>query len=278
MSRVRIVTDSLADIPEDIARELEIEVVPAIVVIDGRTYRDKVDLTDTEFYTLLTQVDELPTTSQPPVGDFEEVYSRLAQTTDQIVSIHIPAEVSGTVASAQAAAKQQTDVEVTVVDATQISMALGWLVIKAARAAQAGAPFEQIAALIEDTIPRLRLFAILDTLEYVRRGGRIGRAEAMMGAVLRVKPVIAFRDSQIVPLENVRTMRRALDRVLKMVGEQGRLEEVAVIHAAAPDAAKQLREGLEPLHPDKPIIVTEAGPVLGTHAGPGAVGVTFVVR
>lgn len=277
MSRVRIVTDSLADIPEDIARELEIEVVPAIVVINGTAYRDKIDLTDSEFYTLLKQARELPTTSQPPVGAFEEVYNRLAQTADHIVSIHIPAKVSGTVASAQAAAKRELDVQITVVDATQISMALGWLVIKAARTAQAGEPFERIVMLIEEAIPRLRLFAILDTLEYARRGGRIGRAEAMMGAVLRVKPVIAFRDSEIVPLENVRTMGRALDRLMQMVDEQGPLEDVAVIHTAAPEAANQLRQGLEPLHPDKRIIVTEAGPVLGTHAGPGAVGVAFVV-
>lgn len=277
MSRVRVVTDSLADIPDDIVRELDIEVVPAVVVIDGKTYRDKVDLTDAEFYTLLKQVDELPTTSQPSVGDFEEVYSRLARTTDHIVSIHIPAKVSGTVASAQAAAKQDFGAEIVVIDATQISMALGWLVIKAARAAQIGEPFARILNLVRDAIPRLRLLAVLDTLEYAHRGGRIGRAEAMMGAVLRVKPVIAFRDSEIVPLENVRTMRRALDRVTQMVTEQGDVEQAAVIHAAAPDAAIQLKQRLEPLYPDKSILVTEAGPVLGTHAGPGAVGVAFVV-
>jgi DegV family protein with EDD domain len=274
---VRIVTDSLADIPADIARQLQIEVVPAVVIIDGITYRDKVDLTDAEFYELLTHASELPTTSQPPVGDFEAVYSRLARTAEHIISIHIPAKVSGTVASAQAAAARVDAGEIMVIDATQISMALGWLVIVAARAAQDGEPFKHIMTLIEQTIPRLRLLAVLDTLEYARRGGRIGRAEAMMGAVLRVKPVIAFRDSEIVPLENVRTLHRALDRVAQMVEELGTLEEAAVIHAAAPEAAEMLRDRLAPLHPAEPIIITEAGPVLGTHAGPGAVGVACIV-
>ncbi len=278
MTQVHIVTDSLADIPPEICEELAIEVVPAVVVIGDETYRDGVDLTDAEFYDLLVESDELPTTSQPPVGDFEAVYERLAQETDAIISIHIPETVSGTLSAAQAAAATIEGADVSVIDATQISMAEGWLTIKAARAAQAGASRDEILALIEQMIPRLRLLAVLDTLEYARRGGRIGRAEAMMGAVLRVKPIIAFRDSEVVPLENVRTMGRALDRLIEMTRELGPLEELAIIHAVAPEPAAEVRDRLGELHPVDRIIVTEAGPVLGAHAGPGAVGISCVLE
>lgn len=277
MSQTRIVTDSISDIPPEVCEELKIEVVPTVVVIDGKTYRDKVDLSEAEFYELLADSDELPTTSQPPVGDFEEVYQRLAQETDHIVSIHLPETMSGTVASARAAAANTDGAEIDVIDSTQISMAEGWLTIKAARAAQAGHSRQEILDLIDELIPRLKLVAVLDTLEYARRGGRIGRAEAMMGAVLRVKPIIAVQDSEIVPLENVRTLGRALDRMLEMVAEWAPLEEAAVIHTAAPETAADVRDRLSDLHPPERIIVTEGGPVLGTHAGPGAVGIAFVI-
>lgn len=277
MGQVRIVTDSISDIPPDICRELGIEVVPAVVVIGGRTYRDKVDLSGDEFYRRLVESDELPTTSQPPVGDFEALYRRLAQETDQIISIHIPDAVSGTLASARAAAAAIDDAEIALVDSTQISMAEGWLTILAARAARAGHALGEIMDLIQRTIPRLRLVAVLDTLEYARRGGRIGRAAAMMGALLRVKPLVAFQGGEVVPLENARTMHRAVDRLLQMVGEWKQFEEMAVIHTAAPELAARVRERLGELHPVERIPVTEAGPVLGTHAGPGAVGIACVV-
>lgn len=277
MSQVRIVTDSISDIPPEICRELGIEVVPAVVIIDRHTYRDRVDLSDAEFYHRLQDSDELPTTSQPPVADFEAAYRRLAEDTNQIISIHIPDTVSGTVGAARAASAAIDNVEIVVVDSTQISMAQGWLTILAARAAQAGHPLRQIVDLIEQTVPRLRLWAVLDTLEFARRGGRIGRAAAMMGAILRVKPVLAFQNSELVPLENARTMRRAVDRLIQMAAERAPLEEVAVIHAAAPDLAAQVRERLAELHPVEQVIIAEAGPVLGTHAGPGAVGIACVI-
>lgn len=276
MSQVRIVTDSPSDIPPEICRELNIEVVPAVVVIDGRTYRDKIDLPASEFYRQLVQSKELPTTSQPPVGAFEEVYQRLLQETDQIISIHIPDTVSGTLEAARAAAARIDGAEIRVVNSTQVTMAEGWLVILAARAAQAGHSLAEILELVEQTIPRLRLVAVLDTLEYLRRGGRIGRAAAMMGTMLRVKPVIAYQNSELIPLENARTMRRALDRLIQQVAGWAPLEEVAVIHTAAPELADRVRERLAHLHPVERILIAEAGPVVGTHVGPGGVGIACV--
>jgi DegV family protein with EDD domain len=276
MSQVRIVTDSVSDIPADMREALGIAMVPAVVVIDGVSYRDQVELSSVEFYRRLAQSRELPTTSQPPVGEFEKVYRQLARETDEIISIHIPAALSGTIRSAQAAAAMIEDARVTIVDSTQISMALGWLVILAARAAREGRSRDEILALVEETIPRLRLVAVLDTLEYARRGGRIGRATAMMGTMLRVKPLIGVRDSEVVPLENVRTMRRAIARLLEIVSEWAPLQEAAVIHTAAPELAEEVRQRLGRFHPPESILVVEAGPVLGTHAGPRAVGIACV--
>lgn len=278
MPQVRIVTDSISDIPPDITQELKIEVVPTLIIINGQTYRDKVDLSDAEFYKLLMESDKPPSTSQPPIGDFEAVYQRLAQETEQIISIHIPDTVSGTLDAARAAAADMVGTDIIVIDSRQISMAQGWLAILAARVAQAGHPLDEILDLIEKTIPRLHLVAVLETLEYARRGGRIGRAAAMMGTVLRVKPLIAFQDGQLMPLENARTMHRAIDRLIQMVREWAPLEEAAVIHAAAPELATQIQSRLGDFHPIEQIPVTEAGPTLGAHAGPGAVGIACVKR
>lgn len=278
MSRVRIVTDSVSDLPAEFQEALDIAVVPAMVIIDGVSYRDRVELSSAEFYRRLVESETLPTTSQPPVGDFETVYQGLARETDEIISIHIPAAFSGTVRAAQAAAKTVEGARVTVVDSGQISMALGWLVVKAARAAREGRSRDEILALVQDTIPRLRLVAVLDTLEYLRRGGRIGRAAAMMGTMLRVKPLLLVQNGELVPLENVRTLRRALQRLLEIVEGWAPLEEAAVIHAAAPELAEEVRQRLGAFHPVKRIPVVEAGPVLGAHAGPGAVGVACVLQ
>jgi len=278
MSQVRIVTDSVSDLPTEFQEALDITVVPAVVIIDGVSYRDRVELSSAEFYRRLAGSRKLPTTSQPPVADFEKVYRELAQETDEIISIHIPAALSGTIGSAQAAARAVEGVRITVVDSTQISMALGWLVVLAARAAREGRTHDEILALVERTIPRLRLVAVLDTLEYAHRGGRIGRAAAMMGTVLRVKPLLAVRNSEIVPLENVRTMRRALRRLLEIVEAWAPLQEVAVIHTATAELAAEVRQRIGAFHPVETIPMVEAGPVLGTHAGPGAVGIACVLR
>lgn len=278
MHPVRIVTDSVSDLPTEFQEALDIAVVPAVVIIDGVSYRDRVELSSAEFYRRLVESTALPTTSQPSVGDFEEVYRELAQETDEIISVHIPAAFSGTIRSAQAAAQAVRDARVTVVDSGQVSMGLGWLVILAARAAREGRSRDEILTLIQRTIPRLRLVAVLDTLEYLRRGGRIGRAAAMMGTVLRVKPLLLVQNAELVPLENVRTRRRALQRLLEIVEGWAPLEEVAVIHAAAPELAEEVRQRVGAFHPVERIPVVEAGPVLGTHVGPGAVGVACVLQ
>jgi DegV family protein with EDD domain len=275
--RVKVVTDSASDIPADIARELGITIVPCNVHFGERTYRDGVDLSGEEFLNRMATSPILPTTSQPAVGVFEEAYRRLAQETDQIVSINLPKKLSATYNSALLAAQALPELEIVILDSTQVCMAQGWLAIIAARAARQGMGLAEIVALVEDTIPRLRLIALLDTLEYVRRGGRIGKASALLGTLLNVKPLIQVLDGEALPLENVRTRQKALRRLVEIVGDLGPLQEVAVMHANAPATVQQLVEMLAPFHPPDRILVGQVGAILGTHAGPGAVGVACVV-
>lgn len=277
-SEVKVVTDSASDIPVTIARDLGITVVPDNVHFGQRTYRDGVDLTREEFFVELAKSPVLPTTSQPAVGVFEEVYRQLGREARQMVSIHLPAKLSAVLNSAHLAAQSLPDLEIVLIDSTQVSMGMGWLVIIAARAARQGKNLAEILALVKDTIPRLRLIAMLDTLEYVQKGGRIGKGAALVGTLLSMKPIVQLLDSELLPVENVRTRRRALQRLAEIVTEMAPLEEAAVVHANAPALAHELAEMLAPVHPFDRIPIGQVGAILGTHTGPGAVGVACVVR
>lgn len=277
-SEVKVVTDSASDIPVTIARDLGITVVPDNVHFGQRTYRDGVDLTREEFFIELAKSPVLPTTSQPAVGVFEEVYRQLGREARQIVSIHLPAKLSAVLNSAHLAAQSLPDLEIVLIDSTQVSMGMGWLVIIAARAARQGKNLAEILALVKDTIPRLRLIAMLDTLEYVQKGGRIGKGAALVGTLLSMKPIVQLLDSELLPVENVRTRRRALQRLAEIVTEMAPLEEAAVVHANAPALAHELAEMLAPVHPFDRIPIGQVGAILGTHTGPGAVGVACVMR
>ncbi len=278
MSHIRIVTDSIADIPASFVNELGITVVPCNVHFGTETFQDGINLSNEEFYARLRTSPILPTTSQPSVGIFEETYRRLLLEADSIVSIHIPARVSGTFNSAATAAQAVSETRIVVIDSTQIAMALGWIVIRAAQAARAGCSLDEVVAVVRDVIPRARLLAFLDTLEYAHRGGRIGKGAALMGTLLRVKPIVQFLNSELLPVENVRTQRRALERLIELVKEYCPLEEMAVIHADVPELAKEVRAMLGTIGPLERTPITEVGPVLGAHAGPGAVGVAFLVK
>jgi DegV family protein with EDD domain len=276
MPNVKIVTDSLADIPLALLNELDITTVPCIVRFGSIEFRDRIDLSLNEFYRRLAESPTLPSTSQPAVGVFEETYRQLAETTDAILSIHLTGALSGTLNTARLAAQNISNVKIELVDSQQVTMALGWLVILAARAARAGYPLAKIKAIVEDAIPRVHLVAMLDTLEYAQRGGRLGKAKALVGTLLNVKPLLSVEHSEVVPVENVRTQKRALERLVEIVLGSGPIQELAVIHAAAEDQAKKLRQMLAETFPEDRIILTEAGPVLGAHVGPGAVGIAWL--
>lgn len=276
MAKVKIVTDSVADIPEALLKELDITTVPCIVRFGGEEFRDRIDLSLSEFYKRLESSPALPSTSQPAVGVFEEVYRKLAEATDEILSIHLTGALSGTLNTARLAAENITNAKIELIDSQQITMALGWLVILAARAAREGYPLAQIKTRVEDALSRLHLIAMLDTLEYVKRGGRLGKAAALLGTLLNVKPLLSFAHSELIPLENVRTQARALARLEEIVLASGPIQELAVIHAAAEQSARKLKQSLAKTFPEDRILLTETGPVLGAHAGPGAVGIAWV--
>ncbi len=276
MSNIKIVTDSLADIPEDILGELDITCIPCIVRFGKNEYRDKVDLSTAKFYELLTAATETPATSQPASGAFEEIYRELAQTHKEILSIHVIGALSGTLNSAQLAAQSITAARVETFDTQQVTMAQGWLVILAARMAKAGATMDEIVAMLTDARERVHVIGILDTLEYAQRGGRLGKGAALVGTLLHVKPLISIVKGEIVPVENARTMKRAMERLVEIVHTSGPIQELAVIHAAARKQGWELAQAFAKTLREEQIILAETGPVLGTHVGPGAVGVAWV--
>jgi DegV family protein with EDD domain len=274
---VKVVTDSTADIPEELAAELEITIVPCNVHFGLETYRDGLELSKEEFYAKLKTSFTLPTTSAPAVGLFEATYKELASETDQILSIHLASALSAIYNSAHLGAEALSGVEIALIDSGQVSMGLGWLVISAARAAQEGQPLAQIVALVEDMRPRVRVFAALDTLEYLRKGGRVGKTVAALGTLLNIKPLVEVRDSAVLPLERVRTRQRSIQRLIELVAELGPLEELAVLHTNAPQEAQRLAEEISFLHPLERILIAEAGVIIGTHAGPNGLGVACMV-
>lgn len=281
MSQVRVVTDSLSDIPDDIAQELDIIRVPCYVHFGEESYRDRVDLSPSEFYRKLQTSPIIPSTSQASPGTFLDIFSELSDKTNQIYSIHSVKTLTGMFNSARLAtdALQTTDplgMQIQVVDSRATSMGLGWLAIYAARAARYGYALDEISELIEDVIPRTHCIAMLDTLDYAVRGGRLGKGAALVGGLLNVKPIISLVSGEVLLVEKIRTQKRAVERIADIVLGSGPIQELAIIHAAAPEMAETLRKHFAETWFEEQIMVCETGPVIGAHTGPGAVGVAWV--
>ncbi len=278
MPHVKVLTDSLADIPSMLLEELDIAVVPTIVRFGETEYRDRVDLFPSDFFHLLTSSSRLPTTSQPATGVFEEIYHRIAEKTHQVLAIHTDGLLSGIYNASRVAADSIPGVRIEVIDSRQVSMALGWLVILAARAARQGEPLDNIKAIVQKAMRKVHLIAMLETLEYARRGGRLGKASALLGTLLNVKPLLTIVHGEVVPVENVRSQKHALERLVEIAISSGPIRELSVIHALAPGAARHVQEMLANSFPKERIVMAEAGPVLGAHVGPGTVGIAWLSR
>jgi DegV family protein with EDD domain len=276
MANVKILTDSLADIPPALLKELDIATIPCIVRFGDQEFRDRVDLFPSEFYQKLLSSPTLPTTSQPATGVFEQVYRQLAETTDQILALHTIASLSGIFNASRLAAESVTNARIELVDSKQVCMSLGWLVILAARAAREGRPLAEIKQIVQDAMPRVHLIGMLDTLEFAQRGGRLGKGKALVGTLLHVKPLLSVVNGEIMPVENVRTQKRALERLVEIALASGPIQELAVIHADAPHLAKMVQQMLSTTFSMEQIVMSETGPVLGTHVGPGAVGIAWL--
>lgn len=273
---VKVVTDSTADLPPALAKELGITVVPLNVHFGTEVYRDGVEILPDEFYRRLATTPRLPTTSQPTVGDFLQSYQELSQTTDEIVSIHISAKLSGTLNSANQAREQyRGDCRIEIVDSQQASLGLGMVALAANQAAQRGASMEEVVKEAQQATPRVRFFGLLDTLEYLEKGGRIGKAQAFVGSLLRVKPLLIVRDGEVHPLERARTRARGIERLYELAQEHMPLEDLAVVYSTTPDEAQTLAQRLKPFLPDGEVFLSQVGPVVGTYLGPGVLGIAL---
>ena len=273
---IRIVTDSTADLPPEAVAEHGIEVVPLTVFFGDEALLDGVDIDADRFYARLQTDSRLPTTSQPSPGAFREVYQRLAdEGATEILSIHLSARLSGTLEAAiQGAAG--LDVPVEHVDSQFVSLSLGLGVIAAARAVERGAPLDETRALAEDQFRRTHCFFLLDTLEYLRRGGRVGRAAGVVGTLLRVKPVLTLEAGEVVPFARARTRLKAIEEALSRVAELRPIEQAMVVHSTVPDDLDYVVTRLRGLAPDASIVTGRLGPTVGVHGGPGTLGLAVV--
>ena len=274
---VKIVTDSVADLPPQVVNELGITVVPLNVRFGTEVYRDGVDLTAEQFYDRLVHSQTMPVTSVPSPGTFAEVYDKLAEETDEILAIIVSAKLSGTYEVAlQSIGLMKRKCRVEVVDSQWAVMAEGFVVMKAAKAAQVGASLDEVIEVVQKTIPRVDFLAAFDTLEYLKRGGRIGKAQAFLGSILRVNPLITLRGGVVEPAGRTRSRAKALERLYNFVMSYSHIEEMAVEDTATPDEAEMLVERLSSKYPKERIYRSKTTPVIGTHTGPGLLLVTVL--
>lgn len=274
---IHIVTDSTSDIPADLRRELDITVVPAHIIFGLDTFEDGVNLTRDEFYQRLTTDPQLPTTAAPSPGEFVEVYQRLG---GEIVSIHLASRLSAIYTAAHTASEMITNGgKVSVYDTTQLTMGIGWLVIAAARAAKQGQSVDQIRQLLESMRPRARVYAVLDTLEYMQRSGRVSWAKGFIGQLLSIKPIVEVRDGEVQLTDRVRTRNKSIERLKEKVVALGALESIAVLHTHAHAAAQQLADEFKVLLPNlrEPILISEATTTIGSYTGPNGLGVAVII-
>lgn len=260
-----------------LVQELGITVVPLTVRFGQESYRDGIDMDNDQFFARLEESLTMPATSQPPVGDFLRVYRQMVERGDQVLSIHISSRLSGTYQSALTAS-QEVGVEgsLRVMDSFTGSMGTGFAVLAAVRAARSGASLKEAAQAAQDTLRRTRTYLMVDTLKYLEMGGRIGKAQALLGSLLQVKPILAVRDGEIVPLKQVRTRPRALEALYSLVEDSGEIEEAAVVYTTTPEEAQELARRLETKLPRERILVSTCCAVIGAHIGPGAMGVIVV--
>jgi len=278
MDRIAVVTDSASNLPPEVAAQYGITVVPIYLHWDGRTYRDGVDITPDEVYQRLRENKHLPHTAGPSAGDFLQTYLRLGREVKGIVSVHLPAELSSVIQAARLAADMAAEeVPVRVVDTGTAAMGAGFVALAAARAAAQGTGLDAVAQVAREVSPKVMVYAMLDTLEYLWRGGRIGRAAALVGAALQIKPILYLNNNVVDVLAKPRTRSRALRVMLDEMARRvdGHPVHVAVLHADAPVEARLLREQVEARFHCVEVLTSAFTPVMGAHTGPGLLGLAF---
>ena len=275
---IKVVTDSTSDLPADVAESLGIEVVPLNVHFGSDVYKDRVNLMPDTFYDKLINGDVLPTTSQPSVGEFIDVYERLGSDADGIVSVHLSEKLSGTMNSARQASQQaNADCPIEVVDTFQVSMGVGICAMEAAEVANSDGDMNQVILAARNAVTRSQCFFMLETLEFLQKGGRIGKAQALIGNLLKIRPMLILQEGEVHPLGRERTRRKGIAKLVDTVAELAPISGLAVMYSTGPDEAQTLAqnvskfmiEGREPM-------MLQIGPVIGTYAGPDTLGIALI--
>ena len=280
MSKVAIVTDSSPNIPEHLIKENHIHVVPLNVIWGEESYFDGVEITNAEFYTRLKTDKVMPSTSQPSVAEFEVLFRSLYQDGYEILGSFLSEDLSGTISSATQAKKMLPEAKIEIVNSKSLAMAHGFQVLAAARAANNGASLAECKQIAEDARDRSGVIFVLDTLEFLHRGGRIGGAKRFVGTLMNVKPILTLEDGTIITLDQVRTQKKALKAIVNLIEERTKGHkniQMATLHANNPETAQHILDEVTERIPLSEKVFAELSPVLGTHAGPGAVGLAYLV-
>ena len=275
----KIVTDSTCDLPAELVNEHGISVIPMYINFGEQGYQDGIEISRQEFYQQLPDSDPFPTTAAPGVDSFKEVYNRLAEEgADEILSIHVSASLSAVMDVAKTAAQEFQEIPVTVYDSNQLSLGTGYQVLAAAQGADQGLGIQDLLPILDDQSSRTHVIAALDTLEYLKRGGRMNAFMANLGSLLQVKPILTMH-AGTPGAERVRTKERSINRLIEMVEEFGPIQKVALVHTNAESEAAILWQKASHLFPDQEIPLSiDVTPVLGAHLGPGAVGFTCITQ
>ena len=276
---IKIVVDSISDMPSELITKYGINVMPLIVRFGENEYKDGVDLTADKFYERVA-AGEWPATSVPSVGEFAELYERLASDSDGIISIHVSSKLSGTYNSAvQGAGHIESECPIEVVDSQQASMGIGMLALVAAKSVENGDDLPTVVSKVNSAIPKVQCFALLDTLEYLQRGGRIGKGAALVGGLLNFKPILRLSDGEVYPYARPRSRKKGIKKLIETATEFGPLQEAAVMYSTDPEETSGIIESLSNLTPDKiEPFLARMGPGLGTHAGPGSLGIALLTN
>ena len=274
---VKIITDSLSDITSDIAEGLGVTVIPLTVLFGHETFLDRVTITTDEFYHKLTHGDVWPTTTQPAPGDFVNAYNELAKETDEILVVTLSSKLSGTYQSALSAKGMVKDkCRIEIIDSQTVAMGLGLIVIAASKKAQAGANLDELTDSVRSAMARSHFIVYFDTLKYLAKGGRIGKAQGLLGAMLSVKPILTIKEGEMSPVTRLRSLVAGMDHLYNFIAGFSNIEELAVEHATTPEEADKLVERLNSVFPKERIFKSTISPVLGVYGGPGAMAITVL--
>ncbi len=280
MAKIGVVTDSTSSLSPEMAQQYDIRMVPLRINIGNESFRDGVDISSSQYLERLTHAKELPKTSQPAVGDFAQTFEEMGAQYDSIIVPLLSTKLSGTVSSALTAAGMYPQYKITVIDSLSTFMGLGFMAIRAAEAAAAGQSHEQIVAMVEGLVGKMQVLLVVDTLEYLHKGGRIGGAQAFLGGMLNVKPMLQLKDGGLERLQQIRTKRKANEKLVELIVERcaGRPAHISLGYAGNQPEIAAIASDLKPKVQLAELVEFEVGPVISTHTGPGVVGTAFYVE